>query len=118
MDSVLARVRKSIDRAEDRITKGREIIDTATGSKLEAQGIADQYYAQAERVLIEGCKLLTSVIVDSTKLKLEQDKLQAAKQGQGQDTRARMADYMRKYHSIECELCHESLERYLEEVGT
>jgi hypothetical protein len=105
MESVLDTVQDSISRAKDRIT-GTPGSDTT----VPRNAIADQYYAPTERVVIEGSKLLSSVIVESTKIKLEQEKLAQNRDSSSLDYKGKVADYMRKYHA-------DTLDRFLAEVG-
>lgn len=98
MDGILEKVQKSVERAEQRVIEGRKYVDPITGKELEAQGIADQYYAPTERVIIEGMRLQSSIMVEATKLQLEQDKLKQSN-GNGYQARlARAADWVRTHY--------------------
>jgi len=87
MDSILGKVQSSIDRTESRITggNGKEPIDP-------------KYVAPNERVIIEGSKLLSGIVVESIKLKQEQDKIDSKYSNTDTIKLTKIIDHIRLKH--------------------
>jgi hypothetical protein len=112
--AIVARVSRAAELSMDSVLDhALSVRDNATKRSDSAK---ESYYAPIARVTIEADKLIAGVIVDSAKLKLEQDKLQASRQTKT-NVRAGTADYLRRHHPVVCECCGESIDRYLAEVA-
>lgn len=64
-------------------------------AEVKVADIPDQYYAPTERVIIENNRLLSNVIVEGNKFKLEQDKQNKLRLNNWQAEKQRALDFIR-----------------------
>jgi hypothetical protein len=90
------------------------VLDSVLVSRDRALSKADTaptaYYAQTERTAIEANKLLSSVIVESKRIQLEQEKSLQSKLSNDIIKLTYAIDYMRKHHPDELESFSKALD--------